>query len=345
MKNRKLEILKAIIDDYILSAEPVGSRTIARRHELGLSPATIRNEMADLEDLGFLTQPHTSSGRIPSDKAYRLYVDRLMKVKSLSMEEADFAKSIYREKSRVIEEIIKKVTKVISDITNYTSIAIGPQLSKVKVHHIQLVPVSRDCALVVAVTDSGIIKDTIIKIPEGMDEYYLNTISARLNALYKDRTIYDIDSNHVDEVKREMSRDRRFFDNLVDAINAGLNNQENNDLYLGGTTKIFNFPEYQDLIKAKSFLSLMEQKDLLYRMMAAKESTDGIQVVIGSENEYDQMQDYSVVTATYRIGKQVMGTIGIIGPTRLEYAKTVSTLDFMGKNLSKHLTRIFNEED
>lgn len=337
---RKLRILQAIIDDYIVSAEPVGSRTIARKSSIGLSSATIRNEMSDLEEMGYLEQPHTSAGRIPSDKAYRLYVDRLMKVRPLHNQEAEHFKRLYDQKTRQIEQVILYTARILSDITTYTSMVMAPQLNKVTIRHIQLVPVDSQVALLVIVTSSGIMRDTLITIPEGIDGDYLVRISNMLNEHFRDKTFDQVDVQSLQQIQQEFSKDRKFFHTLIDILTESFAAQDSKEIYLGGTTNIFNFPEYQDILRAKAFLGLMEEKDLLYKMLSASEG-EGVSVTIGSENPYDEIKDCSIVTATYRIGDRVLGTIGIIGPTRMEYAKTVSVMDHMGKTLSQYLTRIY----
>jgi len=339
---RKLQILQAIIDDFIISAEPVGSRTIAKKYGMGISSATIRNEMADLEEMGYLEQPHTSSGRIPSDKAYRLYVDRLMKVRALSPVEAESIKRIYDKKIRQIEQVIVQTTKILSEMTNYTSVVIAPVPQEVLIRHIQLVPIDTHFALVVVVTNTGIIKDSIVMIPDGMDSDYLNRISNILNEKLRGKNLRNIGGEFLPEIHQEFLKNRKFFNSLVDALTESLSTQEQRDVYLGGTSNIFNFPEYQDILKAKAFLSLMEEKELLYNVLT-KSTDEGVTVTIGAENEVEEMKECSIVTATYHIGDKMIGTIGIIGPTRMEYSKAVSVMDYMGKTLSAYLTRLFTK--
>ena len=189
---RKLQILQAIIEDYITTGEPVGSRTIAKKYGIGISPATIRNEMSDLEEMGYLEQPHTSAGRIPSDKGYRLYVDRLLKAERLSISEANYIKDIYDNKTRHIEQIIFQTSKILSDITNYTAVVLGPKLSRVLVKHIQLVPIDNHFALLMVVTNTGIVRDAMITIPPGVGVEYLTRISNLLNHLYRDKSLGEI---------------------------------------------------------------------------------------------------------------------------------------------------------
>ena len=337
---RKLKILQAIIDDYIRTAEPVGSRTLAKKYGLGISSATIRNEMSDLEEMGFLEQPHTSAGRVPSDKAYRFYVDKLMKVRSLDQKEAEYIRETYESTIDQIEQIIFHTAETLSEVTNYTSLAMAPRLSKVTIRHIQLVQVDGEFALLVIVTSSGILRDTLIRIPEGINNDYLSRVSNILNEQFRGKTIDQIDTEDLANIRDKFLKNRKFFSSLLDILIQRFRESEKREVYLGGTTNIFNFPEYQDIIRAQSFLNLMEEKDLLYDILA-NSAEDGVWVSIGSENSYNELHDCSIVTATYSLEDRVLGTIGLIGPTRMEYSKAISVMDYMGKALSRYLTRLY----
>ena len=337
---RKLKILQAIINDYIITAEPVGSRTVAKKYDLGVSSATIRNEMSDLEEMGYLEQPHTSAGRVPSDKGYRLYVDKLMKVRSLNDQEAEYIKELYKTKIMQLEQVIFNTAKVLSEITNYTSVALAPQLSKVTIRHIQLVPIDKEFALLVVVTSSGILKDTVIRVPDGIDGDFLNKVSNILNDKYRGKTFSEIDLKEVSKIKEVFARNQKFFNSLVDVLTHSLRAVQDKEVYLGGTANIFKLPEFQDIFKARSFLSLLEEKDLLYDVLASSQD-DGVKVAIGAENHYDEFKECSIVTATYSLGDRVLGAIGIIGPTRMEYSRAVAVMDHMGKALSSYLTKLY----
>ncbi|HHU48168.1 MAG TPA: heat-inducible transcription repressor HrcA [Clostridiales bacterium] len=339
---RKLKILQAIINDYIITAEPVGSRTVAKKYDLGVSSATIRNEMSDLEEMGYLEQPHTSAGRVPSDKAYRLYVDKLMKVRRLNDQEAEYIKELYQNKIMQLEQVIFQTAKVLSEITNYTSIALAPQLSKVTIRHIQLVPVDMDFALLVVVTSSGILKDTLIRIPEGMDNEFLNKISNILNDKFQGKTFSEIDLKDLSAVREAFKENQKFFNSLVDVLTSSFHVSQEKEVFMGGTTNIFKLPEYQDILRARAFLNLMEEKDLLYHILASSQN-NGVKVSIGTENTHEELRDYSIVTATYSLGDRILGTIGVIGPTRMEYSRAVSVMDHMGKALSNYLTKLYGK--
>jgi heat-inducible transcriptional repressor len=344
LDERKLHILQAIIDDYIVTAEPVGSRTLARKYIIDISSATIRNEMADLEELGYLEQPHTSAGRVPSDKAYRLYVDRMLELTGLSNVEADSIKTIYKERSRQIEQIIRSASNVLSDITNYTSVILSPQGDCVHVKHIQLVPVGDDLALLIIVTNSGIIKDTVIRIPQGVAPDYLNRISMMLTEEFKNKTLGDIRFDKETKLYHSMNQDQQLFNKLVDAFTLSLAVKEDNNVYMGGMTNIFNFPEYKDVMRARTFLDLMQKKDVLYQLLKSSTEKKGINVSIGQENEVEELKQYSVISATYEMGGRVMGSIGLIGPKRMEYGKAISAIDYVGKSLSQYLTKMLEDK-
>jgi len=339
---RKLQILQAVIQDYISSGEPVGSRTIAKKYGMGISPATIRNEMSDLEEMGYLQQPHTSAGRIPSDKAYRLYVDKLMETRNLTPDEAQRIREICNQKTTEIEEIIEQVANILSDITNYTSVVLGPRLNKVLIRRIELIAIDRQYALLLVVTSAGIIKDTLIRIPDNIDAGYLERISNMLTKYYRDKTFADVNIKHATDLQKELMRQKEFIRNILDALTNSVANKRQSDIYLGGTANIFNFPEYQDIIKARDFLNLMENKDILYNLFSQYEEDDVV-IVIGTENEYNEMQDCSVVMGTYSIGDKVLGSMGLIGPTRMEYSKVVSIMRHVGESVSNYLTLLFKE--
>lgn len=337
--NRKLKILQAIIDDYVISGEPVGSRTIAKKYNLGISPATVRNEMADLEEMGYLVQPHTSAGRVPSDKAYRLYVDHLMQVRALTPTEADNIKNLYAAKARQTEEIISQTAKILSDMTNYTSVVLKPQLSKVLIKRIQIIPLDNEFALLVVVTNSAIIRDAIIRFPKGVEPSYLEKISNMLTERFKNKSFIEIDTEVIPAIRNELAMNRQIFNNVIDALTDSLMSKEKKEIYLYGAGNIFNFPEYHDLEKAKSFLELMDETELIYDIIDGSHE-GGVTVTIGSENTHPEMQESSIVTATYHIGDRIIGTIGLIGPTRMEYSSVFSIMDYMGKCLSHYLTQL-----
>ncbi len=335
--DRKLAILRTIIDDYIITAEPIGSRTIAKKYEL--SSATIRNEMADLEEMGFLKQLHTSSGRVPSDKAYRFYVDKLMQVNALSNHEAAYIKDVYERKSAQLEELLILTAKTLSDISNYTAIAIGPKVENVMVKSVKLIPIDDTFVLLIVVTDTGIVKDMVIRKPFDMDESYLDKLSEKLNFYFRGKFVDHIGDDVFDMMKDGFARDRMFFNSLVDAISETVDATSSRKVYTEGLNNILDIPEYNDIVKAKEFFSLMKKKQLMFDLVDS-DGRQGVNIHIGEENPVDEMKSLSVITATYCVNQKIYGSIGIIGPKRMNYPKAVSLIDNVVNELTQHLVAL-----
>jgi heat-inducible transcriptional repressor len=340
--HRKMEILKAVIEDYIATAVPVGSRTIARRYMSSLSAATIRNEMADLEDMGYLTQPHTSAGRIPTDKAYRMYVDRMLEIKPLDEEQNNAVREVFFRHMDEMEQVIRKTAQIISDLTQYTSLVLAPQMRRTTLRRIQLVPINREMALVVIVTDAAVVKDAVIRIPEGMDINRLDAISRMMTERFAGHSIADVDIFLMEGLERDIRQYRRFFTDLMNAMGDSILQPDWKDLVMEGAINIFNFPEYRDIERARSFLTMLETREKLYRILARRTKMETA-ITIGDENEDKELKDCSVVTATYRVAGRPMGSIGVIGPTRMEYGHVVGVLDLIGRNLGELISLYIDE--
>ena len=341
LDDRKFMILKAIIDDYIMTAMPVGSRTVSRKQGVGFSPATIRNEMSDLEELGYLAQPHTSAGRVPSQKAYRLYVDSLLNSGEMSAEEKLRIEDYIQRRSGQVEDVIRAAADVLADATQYTSVIVAPHIQSLRIRRVQLVPVDEGTALMIVVTSAGIIKDALIGIPQDMSSDNLYAISEMLTRELQDHTLNDVRQIFA-RVFRDMSMNRRLLGGVMKVMEEKLVEDAPEDIVIGGTTKMLNYPEYSDIEKAKNFLSLFENKDRLAGLLKSSGGMD-ITIRIGSENKIDALKDCSLVTATYRVGSSASGTLGIIGPTRMNYRRVVTIMEFMGNVISKMLSGEQNE--
>ena len=339
---RKMKILQAIIDDYILSASPVGSRTISKRSDIGLSSATIRNEMSDLEELGLLEQPHTSAGRIPSDKAYRLYVNDMLRRWQLTDQEARFINTHIDRRVVEVEDIIKQTAWVLANVTHYTSMVLKPQLSDIKLKQIQLIPISSGRALAVIITDAGITRDAVIRIPAGMRDSDMERLSNMLTAKLSSRKLEDVQSRLMPELSYEFSEYRDFCVSLVQKLQRDIK-PDAAGVELSGATNIFNHPEYSDLDKAKGILNALEAKDMLYCLLRDAVKLE-FSVTIGSEHQNPEMKNCSVVTATYRIGDSPIGSLGVIGPTRMDYSRILAVLEYVGQSLSEILTNLLEDE-
>ncbi|MBR6766910.1 MAG: heat-inducible transcription repressor HrcA [Clostridia bacterium] len=333
---RKFLILQAIIDDYIMTAMPVGSRTISRKAGVGFSPATIRNEMSDLEELGYLAQPHTSAGRIPSPKAYRLYVDQLMKVGKLSSDDREWMQDHLDLRSRQVENVIRSAANVLADATQYTSVIVAPKLGTLRIKHIQLVPVADRTALMIIVTNVGIVKDAVIRVPEGLDADDLYSISRMLTQKLADKPL-DAVRQTFSELLRDAEHNRKLLGETLQVIEKKLESEDSDDVIIGGSAKVLDYPEYSDVGKAKNFLAVLESKDTVRRLVKRDGGLE-ITIRIGPENEVAEMKDCSIVTANYRVGGHSSGTLGIIGPTRMNYNRVITVLDYMARALSDVLS-------
>jgi heat-inducible transcriptional repressor len=344
LDERKRKILQAIIDDYIDTAEPIGSRTIARKHELGLSSATIRNEMADLEEMGFLAQPHTSSGRIPSDKGYRLYVDQLMQTHELSLREIDLIKTAMEMKINELSQLIKQASAVLSRFTRYTSMATTPQMKTSTIKAIQVVPVVTGKALVIVVTNAGIVQNNLVKISESIKPDMLIMISSILNEKLSGLTIEQVNMRVISEIAREAGISGEILLPIFESAADCINQIDSAEVYIEGTTNIFNFPEFRDLVKAREFMNLLDEKSSLGRLLADVSDNAGIVVKIGSENDITEIKDCSLITASYSLGGTFIGSIGIIGPTRMEYSRVISSMNYIRKKINEEINRLLGSD-
>lgn len=332
MDARKFRILKAIIDDYILTAIPVGSRTISKKYEMGLSSATIRNEMSDLEELGYLDQPHVSAGRIPSAKAYRLYVDQLLQNGSIRTGDAADVRAYFTNRAQQMEDVISRAAQALSGLTHYTSLVMSPKGAELRIRTLQLVPVSSQSALLVIVTDGGIMRDSVIRVGNDMDSDALYAVSRTLTERLSGHTLSEA-LTLIKETERDMQAERPVLSGVAEFLDAVDSEGGKAKLTLGGASNILNFPEYSDVEKARCFLSVLETKDKLLKLME-NHGEMAFTVRIGPETGVPELEDCSLVTATYRLSDNTHGTIGVIGPTRMQYGRVLSVLSAMGKQLT-----------
>ena len=326
---RKERILRAIIDDYVLTAMPVGSRTISRKYETSLSSATIRNEMSDLEELGYLAQPHVSAGRVPSVKAYRLYVDELLGEGSVAQDPA--ARAYFAQRVRQVEDVITTAAHAISEITRYTAVVMMPKQTELRVSTLQLVPMPRGAALLVIITDTGAIRDTVIRVSEGLDGDALYAISRMLTEHLAGRTLQEV-QEMLGAYSRQMGGDQQVLQGIADLAAQMARQSATDTVTVGGSHNILNYPEYSDVEKARAFLSVLEEKEKLMALLPGEEA--GFTVRIGPETGMPEMADCSVVTASYRVGMGHHGFVGVIGPTRMPYGQVLSALSAVGGALS-----------
>ena len=333
MDDRKFRILQAIIDDYILTAEPVGSRTISRKYDMGLSSATIRNEMSDLEELGYLDQPHVSAGRIPSAKAYRLYVDTLLKNGTIPSANAEDIRNHFLGRSRQMEEVIDRAAQVLSSVTRYLAVVLPPSEQLPVLRTIQLVRVSSRSALVVIVTDGGIIRDQVISYPASLDEDTLYQISRSLTESLSGCSLREA-CERMPQIIGRMRENGVVLEQLGSYFTDKRDSKRKVHVAVGGASNMLSYPEYSDMEKARSLLNLVETRDKLASIIAQHGSVS-MTVRIGPETGIPEMEDCSIVTATYSTQNGQQGTIGVIGPTRMQYSKVLSVLGTMGQQLTE----------
>nr|WP_206762698.1 heat-inducible transcriptional repressor HrcA [Mobilitalea sibirica] len=325
MDERKLKILQAIIHNYLETGEPVGSRTISKYTDLNLSSATIRNEMSDLEEMGYIVQPHTSAGRIPSDKGYRLYVDMLLKDK---MKEVEDMKEILVQKADRLESLLQQVAKLLAVNTNYTTMVSTPQYKK-KVKFLQLTEVDDNQLLAVIVFERNIVKNKIIQLSTSLNKETILKLNIVLNTFLQGLDLSEINLPVITKMKEQAGDYRTIVNDILDAIMQAVSEEDDIEIYTSGTTNILKYPELSDREKACELLYTLEEKKMLTEIIQDKmdgEENRGIQVYIGDESPVKSMKDCSVVTATYEIEEGVYGKVGIIGPKRMDYEKVVSTL-------------------
>ncbi|MFH5182744.1 heat-inducible transcriptional repressor HrcA [Paenibacillus sp. TAB 01] len=338
LTERQRQILSAIVDDYIRSAEPVGSRSISKRGNVGFSPATIRNEMSDLEEMGFLEQPHTSAGRIPSHKGYRYYVDHLVNLGGLGQHEVDVLKLFFAEKMQEMEQVIQQVAMILSNLTNYTSIVMGPEMFNTTLRHMQIVPLNERTAVAIVVTNTGQVENRTVTLPEGIPMSEIEKVVNILNARMNNVPLHHFKAKLYTEIGEEMKNYVSGYEELLTMLNSVvLQGEDDHRIFLGGTTNMLTQPEFQDMEKVKSILDLLAETPTLAKLFSGASS--GIHVRIGSENTVAAISDCSLITASYSIEGQHVGTIGILGPTRMDYAKVINLLDHLSRDMTLVLER------
>ncbi len=340
LDERKTKILNAIIRNYLDTGEPVGSRTISKYSDLNLSSATIRNEMSDLEELGYILQPHTSAGRIPSDKGYRFYVDNLMKEKDQEVTEM---KEFMIEHTERMEQVLKQMAKVLAANTNYTAMITAPSYQRNKVKFLQLSQVDEEQILAVIVTEGNLVKNKMISTREALDNETLLKLNILLNTSLNGLSAEQINLGTIARLKEQAGIHSNIVSDVLDALAGAFQEDEDLEVYTSGTTNILKYPELSDSQKASELLNAFEEKKQLVTLvnetLASQEQT-GIQVYIGDESPIQNMKDCSVVTATYQLGEGMKGTIGIIGPKRMDYENVVDNL----KTLKNQLDTVFQKK-
>jgi heat-inducible transcriptional repressor len=338
LDERSKQILLAVISCYIATAEPVGSRTICRKYNFRLSPATVRNIMADLEELGYLQHPHTSAGRLPTDQGYRFYVECLNKSALKPRKSIAAIEQSYRQGCGELDYLLRQTCKLLSSTSQYIGVVLAPRMSNMVFKHIDFVHLRDNIVLVVFVSRSGLVQQRVIRVAETYTQDKLDQMARCLNEHFKDVPLFQIRSGLLDM----MARDKRLYDKLFErALKLSqkvFDSPERAKVYIDGQLNILNHPEFSDLEKMKAIFGAFEEKSRLINILDKCLGDGGLQVLIGSENQVEEMRDCSLVTATYKAGEAVKGTLGVIGPTRMEYSNVIPLVEYAAHMVSQMLS-------
>ena len=342
LSDRKRKILQAVIDEYIGTAEPVGSRSIAKKEGLGLSSATIRNEMSDLEEMGYLIQPHTSAGRVPSDEGYRFYVNSLMSKYQLGIEAICELQQALETKVSQLEKIIRKAGVLVSELTEYTTFVTTPhRISKIR--KLDLVPISYGKIMLIMVTHK--VSNTIIN--EDLDEEACIKLSNILNSQLKGLGADEIGYGHIsalqERIESEMNISPRVLVNILNFMYEAITSMDTTEIFVDNTSSILQYPEYRDIEKAKKVIGLLEDKESL-KKLALSDGEKGINAKIGKENGMEILNDCSLVTVNYSLGEKAVGKLGVIGPKRMNYSKVFASLDVISAEIDKILNHYISDD-
>ncbi|MDW7657773.1 MAG: heat-inducible transcriptional repressor HrcA [Bacillota bacterium] len=366
LDERKKSILKAVVDDYIATAEPVGSKALVSKYHFNVSPATIRNEMAELETLGYLEQPHTSAGRVPSDKGYRAYVDNLIQVEELPDEDADRIRDYLQDSLTELTGLIRKASSVLSDSTGYTSLALSPHMRRSHLQQIKMLMIEPGRALVVVVLSAGVVKDRLVRIPDILDANQLMQIAAAIEEGLSGMTLDDITMVTVASAARNAPLPESLLNQVLYEAYVAIKQADNLELYIDGQHQLLSYPEFHDVGKARCFFNTLARDGIIAGYMNEmkeqeplqgdpalanndhnrtaitpfKEQNPSYMIRIGQEIALDGLQDCSFVTTTYKVGDVIAGRIGVIGPRRMAYGKVISNISFVKQTVNEHLKRL-----
>ncbi|MEK3890670.1 heat-inducible transcriptional repressor HrcA [Bacillus sp. FSL K6-3431] len=341
LTDRQLLILQVIIDDFIRSAQPIGSRSLSEKQGILLSSATIRNEMADLEAMGFIEKTHTSSGRVPSEKGYRYYVDHLLSPHALHADDIKKIHAVFAERIYELENIVQNSARILSELTNYTAILLGPAVKENKLRKLQIVPLNQETAVAIIITDTGHVENRIFSLPDNIAPEEIEKLVNILNHKLQGVSISELRDTMFKEVADLLHQNIQKYDYLLKSITETVNIPAAERLFFAGKMNMLYQPEFHNIDKVRSLLDMIEQEQGIYELF--KHTPVGIHVKIGKENTHSIMADCSLITATYSIGEEPVGTIAILGPTRMEYSRVITLLDFLSKDMSLALSRLYQQ--
>ncbi|MCU9613934.1 heat-inducible transcriptional repressor HrcA [Caldibacillus lycopersici] len=341
LTDRQLLILQVVIDDFIRSAHPIGSRSLAKKEKISLSSATIRNEMADLEELGFIEKTHTSSGRVPSEKGYRFYVDHLISPEKIALQELQKIKSIFNEKIYELEKIIQNSASVLSELTKYTAVVLGPTVKENKLSKFQILPLNEETAVAIIVTNTGHIEHKLFSLPKSINKSDLEKTVNILNHRLVGNPLVNLQEKLFKEVAILFKEHIDNYDFMIQSVADVLNIPLHEKLYYGGKINMLKQPEFQDIEKVHEIMNFLEEESGFYHLL--KETPFGINVKIGTENNLTVMDNCSLITATYNIGQEQVGTIAILGPKRMHYSRVISIMNLLSNDLSNALSKLYSQ--
>jgi len=339
LNERKKKILEVIIRDYINTAEPVGSRTLSKRCNLGISPATIRNEMADLEELGYLIQPHTSSGRIPTQMAYRYYVDEIMEIRKLEkMIRTDIHRG-FLNGTMELSTTMDHTAQVLSQLTNYTAVVLAPRVTNFNCRHVQIVSLIKNRVLMVIVTNEGMARNVEVSLSQDVDNILALKLSNVINGFLKNTNLNELSAELVDQIQELSPAESKLIHEIIPHLKKVLLD-EASEVHATGLTNLFNYPEFSDVNKIKQLINIVQEKQVLTEMLSNPDGNRVIRIKIGSENDNENLKDFSIITSTYELEGEMMGAFGVIGPTRMNYDNVSSVLNYIRNELNLHISNL-----
>lgn len=340
LTERQQKILASVVESFVRNAEPVGSRTISKRGDIQYSAATVRNEMADLEEMGFLEQPHASAGRIPTNQGYRYYVDHLVQPRSLDLADINMIRQYFTKRINELEQAFQQIAVIISQLTNYTSIVLGPEVHQSTLKHLQIIPLSDHKAVAIMVTDTGHVEKRSISVTNPTVLNDLEKLVNLLNDKLSGVALNDIRAKMYSEISRELSKHTEQYEGLMRIVDQILKANERDRIFMGGATNLMNQPEFHDVRKVKLIFDLFEDQDVLKRLFDSEKA--GIRVTIGNENELEAVSNCSIITSTFTIQGRYVGSIGILGPTRMDYGKLIGLIDYLSQDFPRLIDRLYD---
>lgn len=337
---RRRQILAAVVNDYVQTAEPVGSEGLVQRYDFGVKPATIRNELAAMSEMGYLRQPHTSAGRVPSDRGYRYYVDQLMPDPSLEPSESRRAKQGYDRCESEVEEIVQQTCRILSDITRYASLATSPQMDTIAIKHVGLSAIGEGKLLVFTILSTGHVDHRVLDSSSQPAPSDLISLGNLISERFRDAELNGFAARAAEELPQELQKLGPLYKKITSAMKQALVTATDDEVYIEGTGHILRQPEFADRERLSSILETLEHRRALYQVLSSSLLGRNVAVIIGCENRFNEMQECSFVASSYAVGERVCGSIGVVGPTRMDYRRAVAAVEYMASNLSALLTAL-----